>query len=114
MKSRESAKLLFVWLGTHAPASIAQIRAAGLFQARDAHFAIQFGLRWGIFGAENRSLARQDERTAYSLTGKPFPAERELPAEPSFDGLLSAWGIARTPPTLPSVPTRVFLIDPDV
>jgi hypothetical protein len=114
MKSREAAKLLFDWLRTHSPASIAQIRAAGLFQPRDAHFAIQFGLRYEIFGVEKRSAARQADRAAYFLTGKPFPGDKDRPAEPSFDGLLSAWGIALVPPKQSSVPGRIFLIDPDV
>ena len=49
---------------------------------------------WCEFRAGSSATAELNE-----LTGKALPALK-IPAAPSFDGLLQAWGIARTPPQL--------------
>jgi hypothetical protein len=45
--------------------------------------------------------ASASERVQYRLTGHPLPAARKAVAAPSFDALLTAWGAARIPPSLP-------------
>jgi hypothetical protein len=111
MKAHANSEKLIVWLRLHQTATVAQIAASGMMNSRDASDALQYGLRYGTFERVKRPGARPNERVQYRLTGTPLPLLR-TPAAPSFDGLLSAWGIARIPPQLPScVSVQIALTD---
>jgi hypothetical protein len=99
MKAHDNAHKLIQWLREHQPATVAQIAANGVMNSRDASDAVQYGVRHGVQERVKRPGASADARVQYRLTGKALPIPKTGPA-PSFDGLLEAWGIARTPPRL--------------
>jgi hypothetical protein len=65
--------------------------------SHDASDAIQYGMIERI----KRRGARANVRVQYRVTGHPLPATRKAVAAPAFDALLTAWGIAHTPPPFP-------------
>ncbi|MEM5388345.1 hypothetical protein VSR68_32975 [Paraburkholderia phymatum] len=98
MKAHGNVEKLVRWLREHQPATVAQIVANGVMNSRDASDAVQYGVRHGVLERIKRPGARPNERVQYRLTGQALPALKTAPAAPSFDGLLQAWSIARTPP----------------
>lgn len=101
MKNHRHAEQLIAYLREQSqPVTVARIVAAGVMNSRDASDAIQYGVRHGVFERIRRPGARANERVQYRLTGHRLPAVREA-GTPSFDALLTAWGIARIPPQLP-------------
>lgn len=102
MKAHHNAEKLFVWLLQHQPATIKQITASGLLNSREASDSVRYAIRCGVIEAHRRAGAAAEERVPYQLTGRPLPAPKTAAPAPSFDALLSAWGIAQVPPTLPS------------
>ena len=69
---------------------------------RDASDAVQYCNRHGVIEHVGMLGTRAKGRVQYRLTGRPLPTLKAAPPAPSFDGLLLAWGIARTPPHLPA------------
>jgi hypothetical protein len=100
MKAHINAEKLISWLRKHQPATVAEIAAHKVMNSRDASDAVQYGVRHGVLERIKRSGASASERVQYRLTGQPLPTLKSAPPTPSFDGLLQAWGIARTPPRL--------------
>ncbi|CAD6552944.1 hypothetical protein LMG27952_05351 [Paraburkholderia hiiakae] len=110
MKVHVSALTLLRWLAQRESASVSEITASGLMSSREASDVVRYAMRNGAAervntGASARGSAR------YRSTGVPLPEPRMAPAGASFDGLLSAWGIAQQPPELPAVRTRVYQIE---
>ncbi|MBC8751293.1 MULTISPECIES: hypothetical protein [Paraburkholderia] len=105
MKAHSNAQKLIRWLRQNQPATVAQIAANGVMNSRDASDAVQYGVRHGVFDRIKRPGASANERVQYRLTGQSLPALKSAPV-PSFDGLLQAWGIARTPPRLRAPTSR--------
>jgi hypothetical protein len=102
MKAHTNAQKLIDWLRQYQPATVAQVAAAGVRNSRDASDAVQYATRHGVLERIKRPGASASERVQYRLTGHALPVLNATPAAPSFDGLLLAWGIARTPPRLPA------------
>lgn len=100
MKAHSNAQKLLPWLRKHQPATVAQIAAHGVMNSRDASDAVQYGVRHGVLERIKQPGASANERVQYRLTGHPLPLLKSTPPATSFDGLLQAWGIARTPPRL--------------
>ena len=105
MKVHVNAQKLIQWLHKHQPATVAQIAANGLMNSRDASDAVQYGVRHGVLERVKRPGASANSRVQYRLTGQALPVPKTVTA-PSFDGLLQAWGIARTPPQLEAPTSR--------
>lgn len=105
MKTYENARKLMHWMRQHQPATVAQIAAGGLLNSREASDTVQYGVRHGVFERIKQPGAGGNERVQYRLTGHALPVHKAAPV-PSFDGLLQAWGIARTPPDLKTGATR--------
>lgn len=110
MKVHASALTLLHWLAQRESASVSEITASGLMSSREASDVVRYAMRNGAAervtrGASARGTAR------YRSTGVPLPEPRTAPAGASFDGLLSAWGIAQQPPELPAVRIRVYQIE---
>ncbi|WP_028203840.1 hypothetical protein [Paraburkholderia nodosa] len=110
MKVHASALTLLHWLAQRESASVSEITASGLMSSREASDVVRYAMRNGAAervnkGASARGTAR------YRSTGVPLPEPRTAPAGASFEGLLSAWGIAKEPPELPAVRTRVYQIE---
>jgi hypothetical protein len=102
LKTRHNAERLIGYLREqHQPVTIARIAAAGIMNSHDASDAIQYGVRHGVIERSKHRGASASERVQYRLTGHPLPAARKAVAAPSFDALLTAWGAARIPPSLP-------------
>ncbi|MGF6767452.1 hypothetical protein P3T24_007883 [Paraburkholderia sp. GAS33] len=111
MKAHTSAEKLILWLLGHQPATVRQITASGMLNARDARAALEYGMSRGAIEAIRSPAARGGVHVQYRVTGQPLPALNErpaAPAAPSFDGLLSAWDMAITPPVLPCRTSRKF------
>jgi hypothetical protein len=83
------------------PAGMAEICAAGLFDARAAHGAVGYAVRHHVLEPEGEASRRR----LYRLTGRPLPSERQ-DAAPSFDALLAAWGFPPVPVVLAAIETR--------
>jgi pantothenate kinase type III len=98
LKTRRNAERLIGYLREqHQPVTVARIVAAGIMNSHDASDAIQYGVRHGVIERIKRRGARANERVQYRLTSHSLPATRKDVAAPSFDALLTAWGIAHTP-----------------
>jgi pantothenate kinase type III len=95
LKTRRNAERLIGYLREQdQPVSIARIVIAGVMSSHDASDAIQYGVRHGAIERIKRRGARANDRVHYRLTGHPLPAPRKGVAAPSFDALLTAWGVA--------------------
>ncbi len=105
MKVHRHAEKLVQYLRAHPqPTTVARIALAGVMTAGDASKAIQYGIQLGVIERIRRPGASQAERVQYRLTGQPLQPVRKAVGEPSFDALLTAWGIALVPPRLPACP----------
>ncbi|MBK3786742.1 hypothetical protein G3A43_41905 [Paraburkholderia aspalathi] len=102
MKIYGNAQKLIDWLRVHQPATMVKIVSTGMMQPRTVRDAVQYAMRQGAVERIRRPGASSNERGLYQLTGRPLQERINNPTGPSFDGLLSAWGIARVPPQLPS------------
>ncbi|CAE6866899.1 hypothetical protein R75465_08019 [Paraburkholderia aspalathi] len=113
MKNRDNAERLIDYLRKHPqPTTVAALAAAGVMNSRDASDAVQYGVRHGVIERIRRPGARPNERAQYQLTGRPSPVAPKGIAGPSFDALLTAWGIARVPPRLlEHAPARVVMLE---
>jgi len=105
MKTHDNASKLMQWLHKHQPATVAQIAANGVLNSRDASDAVQYGVRHGVLERIKRPGASGNARVQYRLTGQALPVLKNV-SGPSFDGLLHAWGIARTPPNIKARTSR--------
>lgn len=105
MKANDNAKRLILWLRQHQPATVAQIAASGIMNSRDASDSVQYAVRHGVLERVIRPGGSGNARVQYRLTGQALPVVKTA-AGPSFDGLLEAWGIARTPPKLEAQTSR--------
>jgi hypothetical protein len=105
MKAHDNAQKLIRWLRQNQPATVAQIAANGVLKSRDASDAVQYGVRHGALERVKRPGVSANERVQYRLTGQALPVLKTV-AAPSFDGLIQAWGIARTPPQLAARTSR--------
>ncbi|WP_186214480.1 hypothetical protein [Burkholderia gladioli] len=95
------------WLKGRPHATLAQIAKATGLDRRATSYAIQYGVRTDV-------VKRVDDddlngNAQYTLTGKEPGNTRSQRGESSFDHLLSAWGIALTPPQLPVLDSRLVL-----
>lgn len=110
MKVHASALTLLRWLAKRESASVSEMTASGLMSSREASDVVRYAMRNGA--AERvKTGACAGGSARYRSTGVPLPEPRTAPAGASFDGLLSAWGIAQQPPELPAVRTRVYQIE---
>ena len=109
MSAHANAEILLAWLGEHPVATVSEIAASGLMSSRTASDAIQYALRNGALERIVRSGASAKERVRYRPTGIALPTPRTQ-AQPSFDGLLEAWGIAQKPIQLAMINLRVHQI----
>lgn len=97
MKVHDNAQVVIDWLTRAGQASLAEIRAAGVMRIRDAKSAVDYAVRHGSL----EKCTHPHELGVYRTTGKALPAPKSTRATPpTFDLLLQAWGITRTPPTL--------------
>ncbi|TDG10981.1 hypothetical protein E1N52_01615 [Paraburkholderia guartelaensis] len=110
MKVHASALTLLHWLAQRESASVSEITASGLMNSREASDVVRYAMRNGAAERINKGASARGS-ARYRSTGVPLPEPRTTPAGASFDGLLSAWGIAQEPPELPAVRTRVYQIE---
>ena len=106
MSTHESAEVLLAWFRERSRATVSEIVASGLKKSCTASDAVQYPLRNGALERIVRSGASAKERVHYRATGIALPAPRTQAAQPSFDGLLTAWGIVLEPPRLLSTGSR--------
>lgn len=104
MSTHAKAEILLEWLRERKDATVGEITAAGLMNSRTASDAVQYAIRNGALERLVLRGANAKERVRYRVTGVALPTPRSQ-AQPSFDGLLDAWGIALEP--LPLVSTEV-------
>lgn len=97
MKAHKNAEKLLDWLIQNQPATVAQMSALGVMSAKEVTFAVQYALRKGVFEPIKLKHVKPSERVRYRVTGRPLPEIKATADAPSFDGLLSAWGIGRPP-----------------
>ncbi|MEX3917938.1 hypothetical protein AB4Y43_17100 [Paraburkholderia sp. BR10872] len=103
MSTHENAEALVAWVRQRTSATVSDITAAGLMNSRTASDAVQYALRCGAVERVVRRGAGAKDRVHYRATGVALPVPRTRGAEPTFDGLLTAWGIVLEPPQLLSV-----------
>jgi hypothetical protein len=107
LKTHRLAEKLVTYLRSHQPATVAAIVLAGVMTSKEAGGGLQYGIRHGVIERVKRPGAAYNGRLQYRLTGRRLPrvslAEDDGASAPSFDALLSAWGIA---PVAPPVPTH--------
>jgi hypothetical protein len=102
MKVRENfSKLIDYLCKNPEQTTVESIVAAGVLNSRDAYDALQYGVRNGVILRTKAAGVWPKGRALYRWTGHPFPAVKNGAAGPSFDALLTAWGIARVPPCIP-------------
>ena len=106
MKVYDKVQKLIAWWPVNQAVTVKQIVTAGVLNSRDASDAIRYGARHGAIERVKREGTHSDERELYRLTGQPLPVAGKAPTPPSFDELLSAWGIARVPPQLSATTSR--------
>jgi hypothetical protein len=113
MKIHNNAERLIRYLREqHQPVTVARVVTAGVMERRDASEAIRYGVRLGAIEPIKVCGATTRERVSYRLTGQQLSAPKKKGSSPSFDALLTAWGIARVPPQLSGeVSRRVMLTD---
>jgi len=100
MSTRENAEVLLAWFRQRSSATVSDIVASGLMKSRRASDAVQYALRNGALERIVRTGASAKERVHYRATGITLPVPRTQTGQPSFDGLLTAWGIVLEPPRL--------------
>jgi hypothetical protein len=100
MSTHDNAEVLLAWFRERASATVSEIAASGLMKSRTASDAVQYALRNGALERIVRSGASAKDRVHYRATGVALPAPRAQAGQPSFDGLLTAWGIVLEPPRL--------------
>lgn len=76
--------------------------------SREAYEALQYAIRHGVIAREKHPGAAPDERVTYRLTGQSLTATK-APSF-SFDALLTAWGIACSPPQSENSPVSRRII----
>ena len=106
MSMHENAEVLLAWFRERASATVSEIVASGLMKSRTASDAVQYALRNGALERIVRSGASAGDRVHDRATGVALPAPRAQSGQPSFDGLLTAWGIVLEPPRLLSTQSR--------
>jgi hypothetical protein len=79
-------------------ATVATMVAAGIMNPRNASHAIQYGIQHGVLERIKVTGAAPNERIQYRWTGHPLSQVKRGMAVPSFDALLTAWGIPLVPP----------------
>jgi hypothetical protein len=93
---------LIAYLREHQhPTTVAHMAATGIMNARDASEAAQFGVRHGVIERIRVPHAVPKERVWYRWNGQPLVIGKNG-EKPTFDALLTAWGITRMPPQPPS------------
>ncbi|CAE6863636.1 hypothetical protein R75461_08125 [Paraburkholderia nemoris] len=109
MKSRDNVEKMIAYLREHPqPVTITAMVTAGVVAPGEASHAVQYGVRLGVIEHLRRRASRPSERNLYRWTGQPLPPlsagndSASVPAGPSFDALLGAWGMATEPPRLPA------------
>jgi hypothetical protein len=110
MKAHTNAARIMGWIKQNGldTATAAQVGASRLMTARDAAYALEYGARHGALERVKRADCAQNERVAFRPTGKALPKLRVHSEAPSFDALLSAWGIPTVPPRLTGFPSRTY------
>ncbi len=101
MSTYANAKALIAWIQQRPSVSVREIVASGMMESHTASNAVQYALRNGALERVGRSSPGAKERVRYRATGETLPTPRTR-SMPSFDGLLTAWGIALAPPCLQS------------
>jgi hypothetical protein len=101
----ENAEALLAWMRERSHATVADIVASGLMASRTASDVVQYACRCGALARDVRKGASARDRISYRVTGVALPAPR-APSVPTFDCLLSAWGIALDPPHLATTASR--------
>ncbi|WP_233874700.1 hypothetical protein [Paraburkholderia adhaesiva] len=104
MSTHAKAELLLEWLRERTDATVGEITAASLMSSRTASDAVQYAVRHGALKRIVRRGASAKERVRYQITGVALPVSHTS-AQPCFDGLLNAWGIALEP--LPLASTKI-------
>jgi len=112
MKVRDNLeKLIWYCRENPQPITLARVVMANLMQAREAYEAAQYGIRHGVIVRIARPGAQSNQRVWYRWTGQPLPPIGNGSAPPSFDALLTAWGMAHAPLCLPVAASRTVLSD---
>jgi hypothetical protein len=107
------AVALLRWLEQRRDASAHEMAESEVVRARDAYEVVRYAMQFGAVERVDPKANRRSMR--YRATGVPLPEPRTPLNETSFDDLLEAWGIARKPPKLAVVRTRVYhLADRDL
>lgn len=101
MSTHAKAEMLLEWLGERKETTVGEIAAAGVMNLRTAAYAVQYAVRNGALQRLVVEGANAKQRVRYRVTGVALPTPRSQ-AQPSFDGLLNAWGIALEPLQLAS------------
>lgn len=105
MSTHEKAESLVAWLRQRPSATVSDVAASGLMNSRTASDAVQYALRCGALERVVRRGASAKDRVHYRATGVALPAPRSQ-SVPSFDGLLTAWGIVLEPPQIRAIDSR--------
>jgi hypothetical protein len=113
LKTHRLAEKLITYLRSHQPATIPTIVLAGVMTATEARGGLQYGIRHGVIERVKRPGATNSDRLQYQLTGRCLPkvmfADNDDLSAPSFDALLSVWGIEPVPPPVPThAPGRII------
>jgi len=106
MSTHEKAEALVAWVRQRPSATVSDITGSGLMNSRTASDAVQYALRCGALERVVRRGASAKDRVHYRATGVALPIPRTHGAQPSFDGLLQAWGIVLVPPELQASESR--------
>uniref|UniRef100_UPI002AB673F9 hypothetical protein n=1 Tax=Paraburkholderia sp. J8-2 TaxID=2805440 RepID=UPI002AB673F9 len=106
MSTHENAEVLLSWFRERSRATVSEVVASGLMKSRTASDAVKYALRNGALERVVRSGASAKERVQYRATGIALPAPRTQAGQPSFEGLLTAWGMVLEPPRLLSTSSR--------
>jgi hypothetical protein len=106
MSVHARAVALLRWLELRRDASSREIAESEVVHFRYAYEVLRYAMQMGAVERVDPGANRRSMR--YRATGVPLLEPRTTINLTSFDGLLDAWGIARKPPELAVVRTRVY------
>lgn len=109
MSTHVNAEAVVAWVRQRPSATVSDIAASGLMSSRTASDAVQYALRCGALERVIRRAMSAKDRVHYRATGVTLPAPRAQ-SVPTFDGLLTAWGIVLEPPQIRALDSRRYLI----
>jgi hypothetical protein len=111
MKLQHNVERLMEYLQDREPTTVARMAVDGVLNSRDASDAVQYGIRLGVLQRIRQPGMKSGERVLYRLTGQPLRRSSSASSRPSFDALLSVWGIRGTSLQWPDERTKVVQVE---